>query len=254
VEKFLNNKTALVTGSSRGIGRAIALELARLGADVVVHYVRKKQAAEEVAAAIEDLGCRAIAVKANLAEAAQIEAMFDDIEARMGKCDIFVGNAASGTPRDILEVTDKHWDWTIDVNARSILRCVRRVVPWMEQAGWGRIINITSPGSSRVLPHYGAIGLSKAVVESLTRYLAVDLAPKGILVNAVSPGLVATDAVTAFPVDLQAVFEYAQNRTPARRLVTPEDVAQVVAFLCSEGASMIVGQTIMVDGGYGLLA
>jgi enoyl-[acyl-carrier protein] reductase III len=254
VEKFLNNKTALVTGSSRGIGRAIALELARLGADVVVHYVRKKQAAEEVAAAIENLGCRAIAVKANLAEADQIEALFDEIEARMGKCDIFVGNAASGTPRDILEVTDKHWDWTIDVNARSILRCVQRVVPWMEQAGWGRIINITSPGSSRVLPHYGAIGLSKAVVESLTRYLAVDLAPKGILVNAVSPGLVATDAVTAFPVDLQAVFEYAQNRTPARRLVTPEDVAQVVAFLCSEGASMIVGQTIMVDGGYGLLA
>lgn len=254
MEKFLNNKTALVTGSSRGIGRAIALELARRGADVVVHYVRKKQAAEEVAAAIENLGCRAITVKANLAEADQIEAIFDEIEAKLGRCDIFVGNAASGTPRDILEVTDKHWDWTIDVNARSILRCVQRVVPWMEKAGWGRIINITSPGSSRVLPHYGAIGLSKAVVESLTRYLAVDLAPKGIIVNAVSPGLVATDAVTAFPVDLQAVFEYAQNRTPAGRLVTPEDVARVVAFLCSEGASMIVGQTIMVDGGYGLLA
>ncbi len=253
-DKFLTHKTALVTGSSRGIGRAIALELARRGADVVVHYVRKKQAAEEVAAAIENLGCRAIVVKANLAEADQIEALFDEIETKLGRCDIFVGNAASGTPRDILEVTDKHWDWTIDVNARSILRCVQRVVPWMEQAGWGRIVNITSPGSSRVLPHYGAIGLSKAVVESLTRYLAVDLAPKGIIVNAVSPGLVATDAVTAFPVDLQAVFEYAQNRIPARRLVIPEDIARVVAFLCSEDASMIVGQTIMVDGGYGLLA
>jgi enoyl-[acyl-carrier protein] reductase III len=124
----------------------------------------------------------------------------------------------------------------------------------MAEAGWGRIINITSPGSHRVLPHYGAIGLSKAVVESLTRYLAVDLAPKGIIVNAVSPGLVATDAVTAFPVDLKATFEYAQSRTPAGRLVTPEDVARVVAFLCSEDAAMIVGQTIMVDGGYSLLA
>jgi enoyl-[acyl-carrier protein] reductase III len=253
-EKFLTNRTALVTGSSRGIGRAIALELARLGADVVVHYVRKKGAAEEVAAAIEALGCRAMVVKANLAEADQITAMFDDIEARLGRCHIFVGNAASGTPRDILDVTDKHWDWTMDVNARAILRCVQRLTPGMEEAGWGRIINITSPGSTRVLPHYGAIGLSKAVVESLTRYLAVDLAPKGIIVNAVSPGLVNTDAVAAFPVDLQATFAYAQSRTPAGRLVTPEDVARIVAFLCSESASMIVGQTIVVDGGYGLLA
>jgi enoyl-[acyl-carrier protein] reductase III len=253
-DKFLTHKTALVTGSSRGIGRAIALELARLGADVVVHYVRKKTAAEEVAAAIEALGGRALVVKANLAEANQIAAMFDEIETKVGRCDIFVGNAASGTPRDILDVTDKHWDWTMDVNARAILRCVQRLAPGMEQAGWGRIINLTSPGSTRVLPHYGAIGLSKAVVESLTRYLAVDLAPKGISVNAVSPGLVNTDAVTAFPVDLQATFDYAQNRTPAGRLVRPEDVARVVAFLCSDSAAMIVGQTILVDGGYGLLA
>lgn len=254
MEKFLTHKTALITGSSRGIGRAIALELARQGADVVVHYLRKKSAAEEVVAAIEALGCRAVAVKANLAEADQITAMLDEIEARVGRCDIFVGNAASGTPRDVLDVNDKHWDWTMDVNARAVLRCVQRLAPGMEQAGWGRVINITSPGSTRVLPHYGAIGLSKAVLESLTRYLAVDLAPKGITVNAVSPGLVNTDAVTAFPVDLQATFAYAQSRTPTGRLVTPEDVARIVAFLCSDAAGMIVGQTITVDGGYGLLA
>lgn len=253
-ESFLTNKVALVTGSSRGIGRAIALELARRGADVVVHYLRKKSAAAEVVAAIEDQGRRAIAVRANLAEAEPIETLFDELEASFGRCDIFVGNAASGTPRDILEVTDKHWDWTMDVNARSILRCVRRAVPLMAQQGWGRIINITSPGSSRVLPHYGAIGLSKAVVESLTRYLAVDLAAQGIIVNAVSPGLVRTDAVSAFPVDLQETLDYATNRTPAGRLVTPEDVARLVAFLCSDEARMIVGQTIMVDGGYSLLA
>jgi enoyl-[acyl-carrier protein] reductase III len=253
-EPFLSNKVALITGSSRGIGRAIALELARLGADIVVHYLRKKRAAEEVVAAIEAGGGKAVAIKANLAEAEAIEAMFDQIEGEFGRCDVFIGNAASGTPRDILDVNDKHWDWTMDVNARSILRCVQRVAPLMEQAGWGRIINITSPGSTRALPHYGAIGLSKAVVEALTRYLAVDLAPKGIIVNAVSPGLVDTDAVTAFPVDLQETFDYATNRTPAGRLVTPEDVAQVVAFLCSDNARMIIGQTIMVDGGYSLLA
>ncbi|MEW5960317.1 MAG: SDR family oxidoreductase, partial [Chloroflexota bacterium] len=174
-------------------------------------------------------------------------------EATFGRCDIFVGNAASGTPRDIMDVTDKHWDWTMDVNARSILRCVQRAAALMARAGWGRIINITSPGGSRVLPHYGAIGLSKAVVEALTRYLAADLAPRGIIVNAVSPGLVKTDAVAAFPVDLQETFDYATSRTPAGRLVTPEDVARVVAFLCSDAAAMIVGQTILVDGGYSLL-
>jgi enoyl-[acyl-carrier protein] reductase III len=253
-EKTLTGKVALVTGSSRGIGRAIALELARLGADVVVHYLRKKSAAESTVAAVESLGVKSVALPANLAKADDIEAMFEQLKASVGQCDIFVGNAASGTPRDILDVTDKHWDWTMDVNARSILHCVRRILPHMEQRAWGRIVNLTSPGSTRVLPHYGAIGLSKAVVESLTRYLAVDLAPKGIIVNAVSPGLVNTDAVSAFPVDLQAAFEYATGRTPAGRLVAPEDVARVVAFLCSDAASMIVGQTINVDGGYGLLA
>ncbi len=253
-DKYLTNKVALITGSSRGIGRAIALELARLGADIVVHCLRKKKAAQQVVAEVEALGGRAIAVRANLVEADKIEAMFDQVETTFGRCDIFVGNAASGTPRDIMDVADKHWDWTMDVNARSILRCVQRAVPLMEKAGWGRVINITSPGSHRVLPHYGAIGLSKAVVESLTRYLAVDLAPKGIIVNAVSPGLVKTDAVAAFPVDLQATFEYATSRTPAGRLVTPEDIARVVAFLCSDHARMIVGQTILVDGGYSVLA
>lgn len=254
MEKFLTDKVALITGSSRGIGRAIALELALMGADIVVHYLRKKSAAATVVEAVETREVRAIAVKANLAASDQITALFDEIGATFGRCDIFVGNAASGTPRDILDVTDKHWDWTMDVNARSILQCVRLAVPYMEQAGWGRVINITSPGSTRVLPHYGAIGLSKAVVDALTRYLAVDLAPKGIIVNAVSPGLVNTDAVTAFPVDLQAVIEYATGRTPAGRLVNPEDIARVVAFLCSDEAKMIVGQTITVDGGYSLLA
>lgn len=252
-ENFLTGKVALVTGSSRGIGRAIALELAGRGADIVVHYLRKRSAAEEVAAAIRAMARRAIAVKANLAVADQIDFLVTESEAAFGGCDIFVGNAASGTPRDILEVNDKHWDWTMDVNARSILRLARRLVPHMEKAGWGRIINITSPGGVRVLPHYGAIGLSKAVVDALTRYLAVDLAPKGIVVNAVSPGLVETGAVAAFPVDLQEVFSYAAGHSPTRRLVTPEEIAQVVAFLCSDAAGMIVGQTITVDGGYGLL-
>jgi enoyl-[acyl-carrier protein] reductase III len=249
-----SGKVALVTGSSRGIGRAIALELARRGADVVIHYLRKHSAAIEVAAEIEALGRRAIAIKANLANTDDIAAMFDQIETEFGHCDIFVGNAATGTPKDILDITDKHWDWTMDVNARAILRCVQWVAPLMEARGWGRIVNISSPGSTRVLPHYAVIGLSKAVLESMTRYLAVELAPKGIIVNAVSPGLVDTHAVTAFPINLREVFEYAASKAPTGRLVKAEDVAGVVAFLCSDAAAMLVGQVITVDGGYQLLA
>jgi len=217
---------ALVTGSSRGIGRAIALELA---------------AAEETVAAIEALGRQAIAVKANLAESDKIEALFDELEAAVGCRDIFVGNAASGVHAPTLKIADKHWDWTMDVNARSILRCVKRAVPHMERAGWGRIVTITSLGSTRAVPNYGAAGMSKAVVEALTRYLAVELAGKGIIANAVSPGLVSTEALAALPVDQQAALAHVTRRVPAGRLVTPEDVARVVAFLCSEAVCMIVG-------------
>lgn len=249
----LNHKIALVTGASRGIGRAIAIALAEAGADVIVQYLRKGQAAHQVVASIEALGRRAIAVKANLAKTDHIETLMREIETTFGGCDIFVGNAATGVPVNITEMTDKHWDWTMDVNARSILRCVQHLVPYMERQGWGRIVTLTSPGSRRTLPYYGPIGLSKAVVESLTRYLAVDLAAKGIIVNAVSPGVVETKALAAFPIDLPTYLDFATQRTPAGRLVTPEDVAQVVTFLCSEAASMIVGQIITVDGGYSIV-
>lgn len=252
-DKFLTDKVALITGSSRGIGRAIALELGRLGADVVVNYVRKRSAAEKVVQAIKMMGRKTIAIKANLAEPDKIDRMLDQIEATFGRCDIFIGNAASGIPRPILEITDKHWDWTMDINARSIWRCVKWAAPLMEKGGWGRIINISSQGSTKALPNYGAMGLSKAVVESLTRYLAADLAPKGIIANAISPGIVDTSALTYFPIDVQSTINQIAKRTPAGRIVTPEEVAKLVAFLCSDGAKMIVGQTIVMDGGLSLL-
>jgi enoyl-[acyl-carrier protein] reductase III len=254
VDQPLQGRVALITGSSRGIGRAIALELATRGADIVVNYLRKQSAAEEVVAEIRARGRQALAVKANVGDAAEIEAMFDRVQSEFGRCDILVGNAASGVIRSITQVEDKHWDWTLDINARSILRCARRAVPLMEDHGWGRIIGVTSFGSTRVFSEYGVIGISKAAIETLIRYLAVELAPKGITANAVSPGIVDTDALKFFPIDVEDTLQAAATRTPAHRVTTPEDVAKVVAFLCSDDAAMIIGQTIVVDGGWSLLA
>jgi enoyl-[acyl-carrier protein] reductase III len=180
--------------------------------------------------------------------------MFDHVRSEFGRCDILVGNVATGVARAITRVEDKHWDWTMDINARSILRCAQQAVPLMEPYGWGRIIGLTSFGSTRVFSEYGVIGVSKAATEAIIRYLAVELAPKGIIVNAVSPGIVDTDALKFFPIDVEETLEEAAVRTPARRITTPEDVARVVAFLCSDDAAMIVGQTIVVDGGWSILA
>ncbi|MEK6220667.1 MAG: SDR family oxidoreductase [Chloroflexota bacterium] len=252
-ENILSGKIALVTGASRGIGREIALALGRSGADVIVHYFRKKRLAEEVVKEIKEMGQSATAIKANLADVNKTNEMLSQIEAEYGTCDIFIGNAASGVHSPVLDITDKHWDWTMTVNARSILHIAKKLVPLMEKSGWGRIINISSLGSVRVVPDYGTVGLSKAVVEALTRYLAVDLAKKGIIVNAISPGLVNTAGASALPHNLERSLAHVKNQIPTGNLVTSEDIANVVIFLCSEAASMIVGQTIMVDGGYSLL-
>jgi enoyl-[acyl-carrier protein] reductase III len=153
----------------------------------------------------------------------------------------------------MLETSNKHWDWTMDVNARSILHCVQRLAPYMQSQGWGRVVTVTSLGAVRVVPNYSAVGLSKSVVESLTRYLAVELAPKGIVVNSISPGLVDTDALSNTGAHVASTLEYVRRRNPTRRLVTPQDVGKVAAFLCSDAAEMMVGQTLYVDGGFSLL-
>jgi enoyl-[acyl-carrier protein] reductase III len=252
-DNFLKGKVALVTGASRGIGRGIALALAEAGADVIVHYARKSGMAQNVVAEIQSMGPRATAVKANFAEKEKIDAMLDHIEDVFGGCDIFVANAATGGFRPMLETSNKHWDWTMDVNARSVLHCVQSLAPYMERQGWGRVITVTSLGGVRVVPNYSAVGLSKSVVESLTRYLAVELAPKGIIVNAISPGLVNTEALSNMDVEVQSTLEYVRRRNPTGRLVTPHDVGSVATFLCTDAAEMIVGQTLYVDGGFSLL-
>ena len=241
----LQHKTALVTGGSRGIGKAIALELARQGADVAFNYLRNHQAARKTEEELLALGVQVCRVRANIESAESVRALFAQVKERFGRLDILVNNAASGVQRSALELEEKHWDWTLDVNARGPWLCVKEAVPLM--ADGGAIINITSLGSQRVLPYYTAVGVSKAALEALTRYLAVELAPKGIVVNAVAGGLVETEALQSFPNREEMLA--AGRRNPVGKMVTPEDIARVVAFLCTPAASMIRGQVIVVDGG-----
>lgn len=246
----LEGKVALVTGGGRGIGRAISLSLAARGANVVIAYLRKRSAAEETCAEIEGHGVKAEAVRCDIGDATKIDALFDHIDETYGRLDVFVSNAATGVIRPVEELDARAWEWTMNANARSLLLGARRAARLMPAGS--SIVALSSLGASRVLPGYGVVGASKAAIESIVRYLAVELAPT-IRANAVSPGVVDTDALTHFPMR-DAMIDHALETTPQGRLVSPEDVAAAVTFLTSDAAGMITGQTIVIDGGSSLVA
>ena len=240
-------KSVLVTGGSRGIGKAIALRFAELGASkVTIGYLRNDRAAEETADELRKLGAEPMLVRGNVSS----ERVAREV-AELGRLDVLVHNAATGVIRPALEVEEKHWDWTLSANARALISLARATVPAMERGA--SIIGVSSLGSTRVLENYILVGTSKAALESLVRYLAVELAPRGIRVNAVSAGVVETEALEYFP-NREQMMNAARTRTPAGRMVEPRDVADAVCFLCSGEAEMVRGQTLIVDGGYSLLA
>ena len=241
-------KSVLVTGGSRGIGRAIALRFAELGAaKVAISYLRNDSAAEETAEEIRAHGAEPQLLRGNVGEPEKAAAL---VEAA-GALDVLVSNAATGVIRPALELEEKHWDWTLNANSRALFTLVRHAAPRMQPGS--AVVATTSLGSQRVLDNYVLVGVSKAALEALVRYFAVELAERDIRVNAVSAGLVETGALAYFP-NREAMLEWYERRTPAGRLVEPRDVAEVVCFLASPAAEMIRGQTVIVDGGYSVLA
>jgi len=248
----IREKRALVTGSSRGIGRAIALSLADFKVDVAINYLRQRTRAEETAREIEARGARALVVKGNVAKPNDVERMFDQIGEAWGGLDLLISNAASGVIRPAMELSPHHFHWTMDINAGALLPLVQHFIK-LPSNGQKAVVAVSSLGAIRAIPNYTAVGASKAALESMVRHLAAELGPHGVRVNAVSAGTVDTDALRHFP-NREQMLEVAKERTPAGRVLDPQDVANVVVFLCTDFASMIHGQTLVVDGGYSILA
>jgi len=251
--KPLAGKLALITGGTRGIGRACALKLGSLGAEVIVNYYRREADAGRMVAELTELGVTSYHVKANMGDLDEIHSLFAAVKERHGGLDILVNSAARGLerPRAALASLPNHLRQTFETNVLGPWFAAKEAAPLMEARGGGAIVNLTSLGAQRYLTNYAAVGVTKGALDTLTMYLAVELAPKHIRVNGVCPSWVEeTAGVAALSDD---VGEALLRNTPAGRHITPNDVAGLVAFLCGPESTMILGQTIVIDGGISLV-
>lgn len=246
----LNGKVALVTGSSRGIGRAGALKLAEAGADVIVNYVTSRSAATEVAEKIDAMGRRTYIVKADVSEEDDVESMMDFIKENVGQLDIVVSNAATGGFRPLLAANARHFQTTMSTNVLALVYLVRAALPLLEKSpGRGKVVAISSHGSHMALPMYGLIGGSKAALESIARHLTLEVGDRGVNVNIVKAGLVETDSTRRIPFADRMFAGRVEKSMMGERVLCADDVANTVLFLSSPLSDLIQGETIVVDGG-----
>ena len=243
---LLAEKTALVTGASRGIGRATALELAKAGAKVALNFAGNRAAAEEVAALIEAAGGEALLVQADVGDPAAVDTMIKAVVARFGKIDILVNNAGITRDNLIMRMKEEEWDAVIHTNLKGIFNCTKVVSKLMMKQRYGRIVNMTSVVGVMGNAGQSNYAAAKAGVIGFTKSMAKELASRNINVNAVAPGYISTDMTASLPE--QAKLDL-QSQIPLQRLGNPEDVAAAVLFLVSPGADYITGQTLHVDGG-----
>lgn len=241
-------RTALVTGSSRGIGRAIALRLAASGHDgIVVHYRREQAAAEQVADEIRAAGADVLVIRAELESEAELVDMVDAVKARWGQLDTLVANAAAGAFLPVLAHRRDQVQRTLETIVQSFVTLTAQAVPLMPSGG--RIVAVSGLDARAAVPVHGLIGAAKAALEALVRHLAVELGPAGITVNAAVPGAVATDSSTLHLSQMPALRQALIEATPVGHLAQPEEIAAVVAFLCSPDAGFVNGTSVVVDGG-----
>lgn len=249
----LEGQVALVTGASRGIGRACALRLAEAGADVVVNYLSSQTAATEVAQQIQQNGRRSVVVKADVSEQEDVAAMIEYVREKFGRLDIIISNAASGGFRPLMNAKKSHFDGAMSTNVLALIHLVQSAQSLLTRSdGRARVVALSSHGSHLALPSYGLIGASKAALESLIRHLALELGNSGINFNCVLAGLVETDSTRSLP-GSEAMFEFSRQRSlVGSRHLTADDVANAVLFLVSPLSDLVQGTTLVVDGGLGI--
>jgi enoyl-[acyl-carrier protein] reductase III len=248
-----NAKVALITGSSRGIGKALALSLAHEGTSIAINYKRNADLAAAVVGEIEELGARATAVQADMEEPAEIERLFDAVREEFGRLDFFVANAAASSFKKIVDLKQHHLDRSYALNVRAFVLGAQRAAKLMDRGG--RIVALSSYGSIRAYPTYANLGSAKAAIEAWVRYMAVEFAPLGINVNAVNGGIIETES-SAFFYDVPGMppLEKVLPKVPKARMGTVTEIAETVKFLLSPGSEYITGQSIVVDGGLAIVA
>ena len=248
--QVLNNKVALITGGARGIGKATALKLAQAGCDIAIVYYNSSDEANLLLQEIQNLGRKAIAIQANVADHASVKEMFNQFREHFSQLDFLISNAASGVLKSALKMSTKHWRWCMETNALALNHLVSEGKELMPAGS--RVVALSSLGAHRAIPNYAFIGASKAALEALVRSLSLELAEFDISVNTVSAGVVDTDALKHFPNRSQLLDEY-QAHSLAGIPLTPEHVADTIYLLCLPEAKMIRGHTLFVDAGYSVV-